>query len=93
MKGSGPNWLREGAVVTVWAAAAVNVFLFTWKTAFGIYKFPPLEAVEGDITKPKGGFQPLTKGTPGHEGEKIKPAPKSKAEKESFLEKIAPPLA
>jgi hypothetical protein len=38
----GPRWLREGAVTIVWSAAAVNVFIVTWKTMVGVYKPGPL---------------------------------------------------
>lgn len=68
---SGPAWLKEGGVTVVWAAAAVNVFLITWKVWWGVYQFPPMEAFQGSLSSPKGGFTPLTKGTPGKEGETL----------------------
>lgn len=40
--GGGPIWLREGAVTVIWSAAAVNVFILTWKTMVGVYKPGPL---------------------------------------------------
>lgn len=42
MDGGGPVWLREGAVTILWSAAAVNVFLLTFKTMTGVYKPGPL---------------------------------------------------
>ena len=40
--GSGPTWLKELGVTVLWSAAAVNVFIFTFKAAFNTQTVSPL---------------------------------------------------
>lgn len=44
---SGPRWLKEGVLVALWSASAVNVYIYTMKTVWGVYKAPPLSAWQG----------------------------------------------
>lgn len=46
-RSGGPTLLKEAGIAVVWAAAAVNVFSYTWKAAMSTYKRPPLSVWKG----------------------------------------------
>ena len=40
----GPRWAKDIITVTLWSASAVNVFIYTYRSAIEMWKRPPLTA-------------------------------------------------